>query len=122
MRLGDVDANVPQISRRNLESTDVPADTVILAVGEKCRRNGMKNGIHTDEKGGPKGQRDAREFCSWRLYRRRRSLRISVIVKAEANARTAAEAILKAPVSKELKMMRHRSLLRKEGRSCGMRR
>ena len=82
------------------ERVEIPADTVIAAVGETCPASWYEeNGIATDEKGRPRVN-DALESCVKDVYVIGDGLfGPSLVVKAMANAMTAAEAITGAPVT-----------------------
>lgn len=95
MTLGDMDASGRASVVRTDETAAVEADVVITAVGEACDKAWYDaNGINTDEKGRPLTS-DTLECSIPGVYVIGDALAgPSIIVKAEANARKAAEAIL----------------------------
>ncbi len=100
MALGDMDASGRASVKGTGEMVDVDADIVLLAVGERCDAKWYEaNGINTDEKGRPLTS-DNHESNIPDVYVIGDALAgPSIIVKAEANAKKAAEAILGKAVS-----------------------
>ena len=84
------------------ESVSVPADSVILAIGEGCLKEWYEaNGINVDAKGRPLADENMATSAEGVYVIGDALAGPSIIVKAEANAKAAAEAILGAalPVS-----------------------
>lgn len=102
MALGPMDASGRASVTATEETVEIPADTVIIAVGEKCDKAWYEaNGINTDEKGRPLTDENY-QTCIPNVYAVGDGLfGPSIIVKAEANARKAAEAILGSKVGTE---------------------
>ena len=92
---GDYDASGRPSVHATGETASVPADTVILAIGERCDKAWYEaNGINVDEKGRPFAD-DKMATSADGVYVIGDALAgPSIIVKAEANAKAAAEAIL----------------------------
>lgn len=96
---------------------EIPADTVIAAVGERCPKSYYEeNGIHTDAKGRP--------LVSKNLETNVKDVYVigdglygpALVVKAMANAMTAAEAIVGGPVTRELSVPADKAeIYRKKG-------
>ena len=85
------------------ETEAIKADTVILAVGEKCDKAWYEaNGIHTDEKGRPLTDDNHMSSIPGVYVVGDALFGPSIIVKAEANAKKAAEAILGKSVSVDM--------------------
>ncbi|MDD3361119.1 MAG: putative selenate reductase subunit YgfK [Hespellia sp.] len=112
MILGEIDAS----GRRGVESTDeiveIPADTVIAAVGEKVPTDFYeKNGLNVDEKGRPRVS-DKLEASTPGVYVVGDGLYgPSIVVKAMANAKTAAEAILGESVSGDVAIASEKAVI-----------
>lgn len=102
-RLGEQDASGRASVVETDERLEVPADTVIAAVGEKCPASYYaENDIATDEKGRPRVS-DTLESCVKDVYVIGDGLYgPSLVVKAMANAMTAAEAIAGGPVTADM--------------------
>ncbi|MDD3339097.1 MAG: putative selenate reductase subunit YgfK [Lachnospiraceae bacterium] len=100
MVLGEVDASGRRGVAGTGEMTEIPADAVIAAVGEKVPSDYYEaNGINVDEKGRPRVS-EKLETSEAGVYVVGDGLYgPSIVVKAMANAKTAAEAILGAGVS-----------------------
>jgi putative selenate reductase len=102
-QLGDMDASGRASVVETSQSEDIPADQIITAVGERCDRNWYEaNGIHTDEKGRPMVDENLQSSVPGVYIAGDGLYGPSVIVKAEANAKQAAEAILGGKVSFEV--------------------
>ena len=103
MVLGEIDASGRRGVQATEETVEIPADTVIAAVGEKVPTDFYeKNGLNVDEKGRPRVS-DKLESSKSGIYVVGDGLYgPSIVVKAMANAKTAAEAILGESVSSEV--------------------
>lgn len=102
-RLGETDASGRAGVVETDETVEIPADTVIAAVGEKCPASYYEaNGIHTDGKGRP--------MVSPGLESNLKDVYIigdglygpGLVVKAMAHAMTAAESILGRAVTRDM--------------------
>lgn len=100
MQLSDADDSGRRSVIETGKTASIDTDSILLAVGEKCPKDWYEqNGIHTDEKGRPLVNEDL-ECSVPGVYIAGDGLYgPSVIVKAEANAKKAAEAVLKKKLS-----------------------
>lgn len=102
MALGECDDGGRASVRSTGKQTEIDADVVILAVGERCDGEWYrKNGLKTDEKGRPITSASCESNLPGVYVIGDALAGPSIIVKAEANARAAAEAVLGKPVSSE---------------------
>ena len=102
-QLGAMDASGRASVTETSQSQDIPADKIITAVGEKCDGKWYEaNGIHTDDKGRPMVDENLQSSLPGVYIAGDGLYGPSVIVKAEANAKKAAEAILGEAVSFEV--------------------
>jgi putative selenate reductase len=102
-QLGAPDASGRASVSETSQTEEIPADTVITAVGEKCDREWYEaNGIHTDDKGRPMADENLQTSVPGVYVIGDGLYGPSVIVKAEANAMKAAEAILGKKVSSDV--------------------
>ena len=94
MELGAMDASGRASVTATDKTVDIPACSVIAAVGEKCDKNWYEaNGINTDEKGRPKVDENLQSSIPGVYIVGDGLYGPSIIVKAEANAKKAAAAI-----------------------------
>ena len=95
MQLGAMDESGRASVSETDERVEIPVDTVIIAVGERCDKNWYDaNGINTDAKGRPLVDENLQSSVPGVYIVGDGLYGPSIIVKAEANARKAADAIL----------------------------
>lgn len=96
MQLGAMDESGRASVTETEERVEIPVDTVIIAVGEKCDKNWYDaNGINTDAKGRPLVDGDLQSSVPGVYIIGDGLYGPSIIVKAEANAHKACDAILR---------------------------
>jgi putative selenate reductase len=95
MQLGSMDESGRASVTETDERVEIPVDTVIIAVGERCDKDWYDaNAINTDAKGRPLVDENLQSSIPGVYIVGDGLYGPSIIVKAEANARKAADAIL----------------------------
>ncbi|MCI9150484.1 MAG: putative selenate reductase subunit YgfK [Lachnospiraceae bacterium] len=116
-RLGERDESGCAAVVETQEQKEIQADLVIAAVGEKCPKAYYEeNGIHVDEKGRPMVSKSLETSVKDVYVVGDGLYGPALVVKAMANAMTAAEAIVGAPVTRELSIpARKEDIYQKKG-------